>query len=436
MDIFILLIFTAILVGCIAADISILIALAAGYFLFALYSVKKGFSVKNVLLMSLEGILSAKNILITFMLIGILTALWRACGTIPSIVSYSMGVVRAELIIPITFLLNCMVSFLTGTAFGTAATMGCICMTVAKAMGADTLLVGGAILSGAFFGDRCSPVSTSALLVSELTHTNLYKNIKSMMKTAAVPFAASLVIYTVSGFLFSNTSSGIMPDVEKMFGNTFNLHPVTFIPAVVILVLSLAKLNVKITMGASIIISAIICASVQKMQFVQVLQYSVFGYETTDSAISSMINGGGIVSMLRVAAIVGISSSYSGIFRKTGILDSVSGLIAKVGNRLYPFAAVVLTSIVSGAVACNQTLAIMLTDQLTGSLEKDNEKFAIYLENSAVVIAPLIPWSIAGGVPIASSGSPSASVLSAFYLYLVPIWGLMIHRKKASQKRK
>lgn len=435
MDIIVLLLFVAILIGCIIADVSVLVALAAGFVLFSLYSVKKGFSIKNVMLMALEGVLSAKNILITFMLIGILTALWRASGTIPAIVCYSLKIVRKDIFVAMTFILNALVSFLTGTAFGTSATMGCICMTVAKAMGISPMLTGGAIVSGAFFGDRCSPVSTSALLVSELTHTDLYKNIKNMIKTAIVPFFITLAIYAVGGFVFSGNSSGALPDISVMFGKVFSLHPVTLIPAAVIVILSLFKLSVKLTMGMSIILSALICIALQGYDPTQILTYSVLGYTTDDMAVASMINGGGIVSMLRVAAIVSISSSYSGIFRKTGILDSVSGIIKRISDRLYPFAAVVLTSIISGAVACNQTLAIMLTDQLCSKLEDDHERFAIYLENSAVVIAPLIPWSIAGNVPITSSGSPQSALLTAFYLYLIPICGLIAFRKTKTKQR-
>ena len=432
MDILVLLAFVAILVGCIIADVSIVIALLLGYALFVLYSFKKGFTAKNVLQMSFEGLWSARNILITFMLIGILTALWRASGTIPTIVAYSMKFVKAEIFIVLTFLLCSLVSFLTGTAFGTAATMGCICMTVGKAMGADVLVTGGAILSGSFFGDRCSPVSTSALLVSELTKTNLYKNIKNMMKTALVPLAVSVAIFTSLGFITSGNASGILPDVSGLFGATFRLEAVTLLPAAVILIMSLARLNVKITMSASIVVAAVICVLVQDVPISQLFPISIFGYETANTEIASMINGGGIVSMLRAAAIVSISSCYSGIFRKTGLLEYVGRIISRIGERLSPFAAVVITAIISSCVACNQTLAIMLTNQLCSHHEKDKVRFAIYLENSAVVIAPLIPWSIAGSVPLTSSGSPSLSVLTAFYLYLVPMWSLIIFKKTKS----
>lgn len=139
---------------------------AAGICHFALYAIRKGFSLPEVLGMSAQGVRAAKNILTTFVLIGILTSLWRAGGTIPAIVCYSVRVMEPRLFLVCSFLLNCLVSFLTGTAFGSAATMGAVCMTMAAALGADPLMTGGAILSGVYFGDRCSPVSTSALLVA------------------------------------------------------------------------------------------------------------------------------------------------------------------------------------------------------------------------------------------------------------------------------
>lgn len=100
-----------------------------------------------------------------------MTALWRACGTIPYIICHAAKLLRPEVILLASFLLNCGISVLTGTSFGTAATIGVICMSMGVSEGANPLLLGGAILSGAFFGDRCSPFSTSALLVSELTKT-------------------------------------------------------------------------------------------------------------------------------------------------------------------------------------------------------------------------------------------------------------------------
>ena len=172
-----LLLFAAILIASIAAGIPIIIALLAGYAVFFIYALRRGFRPMAILGMSLSGISEARNILIAFALIGMLTATWRCAGTIPSIVCYAFGIVRPSWFLIAAFLINSLISFLTGTSFGSVATMGVICMTMGNALGISPALTGGAILSGIFFGDRCSPVSTSALLVADITKTGIFGNI-------------------------------------------------------------------------------------------------------------------------------------------------------------------------------------------------------------------------------------------------------------------
>ena len=187
--------FSLILVVCLLFRLPTLYALFAGLILFSGYALKKGNPPKKILSMLISGILTAKNILIVFVLIGMMTALWRACGTIPFIICHAAKLLRPEVILLVSFLLNCALSVLTGTSFGTAATIGVICMAMGVSAGASPLLLGGAILSGAFFGDRCSPFSTSALLVSELTKTSIFDNIKNMVRTAWFPFLLTCILY-------------------------------------------------------------------------------------------------------------------------------------------------------------------------------------------------------------------------------------------------
>ncbi|MEI3244271.1 MAG: Na+/H+ antiporter NhaC family protein [Holdemanella sp.] len=135
-----------------------------------------------------------------------------------------------------------------------------------------------------------------------------------------------------------------------------------------------------------------------------------------------MLAGGGLVSMLPVCAIVLISSTYSGLLEGTGLIARLKGLLPGVARRLTPFGAVLTTAVVTCGIACNQALPVMLTNQLCGRYHPDRQKMAIDLENTVIVIAPLIPWSIAGAVPIASVGAPAACVLAAFYLWFLPLW--------------
>lgn len=428
MEMLFLSLFAVVLTVFVIFDWSIVLALLVGLFLFSLYARLKGNTVKAICRMIIDGAKTSKNILIVFCLVGILTALWRDSGTIPTIISYTVGLINPKSFIFMTFLLCCLVSFLIGTSFGSAATMGVICVTMGAAMGANPVLTGGAMLSGVLFGDRCSPVSTSALLVSELTGTSIYENIKRMFKTATVPFAVTSLVYIASGF-FSHTGES-EPDIAQLFAKEVEITPFALIPAAVILVLALLKVKTRYSMLCSIVAAFFVSLFVQKTEITDLLECMITGYKATLPELSSMFDGGGLTSMIRVVLIVCISSAYSGIFNATGMLTNLIEKLEKLSQKTGSFAVTVFVSVFTSMISCNQTLAIILSDSLCSKLEKDKEQFAIDLENSVVVIAPLIPWSIAGAVPLTSAGAPTASLFAACYLYLLPLWYLFVRRKK------
>lgn len=417
------------LLVCIGFNLSLLYALLFGFALFFLYGLMKKNTVKHMIQMSFKGIKTVKNILIIFFMIGILTAVWRASGTISFIIYYCTKLIIPEAFILITFLLCCMLSVLTGTAFGTAATIGVICMMMANAIGANEILVGGAILSGIYFGDRCSPMSTSALLVSELTGTNIYKNIQLMIKTSIVPFIFTCAVYLSLGFLWSGKSASL--EIRNVFADNFNLHWLTILPAVIIIVLSIFKVNVKITMALSIIIGSIICILIQKVEVTALFKMFITGYHSSNEKLAGMLNGGGIQSMLKVSAIVCLSSSYASIFEGTGLLEGIKKHINSLSNIVTPFGSIAITSFFTSMISCNQTLTIILTHQLCNKVTSDNYKMANSLENTAVVIAPLIPWSIAGAVPLATISAPTSCILAACYLYMLPVYNFFLSRARS-----
>ena len=425
METMVLLLFAGILTGCVLLNLPILLALVMGLALFFSYGLLRHHTLPSLLKMALSGVRTVKNILLLFLLIGLLTALWRTAGTIPAIVCCAAELIHPSLMVLMAFLLNCLVSFLTGTAFGTAATMGVISMTMAVSMGIAPSLAGGAILSGAYFGDRCSPVSTSALLVSELTGTDIFENIREMVKTALFPFLFTCGIYGALGLV----SAPGVPEgegVQSLFAAQFRLGWIPLLPAVLILVLALGKVNVKRSISLSILAALIISLFYQGAEPLPLLRAALLGYRCPESALAVMLNGGGVLSMAKPAAIVCLSSCYAGIFEGTGLLNHLKAGIRRLSGRVCVFACILGTSAAASVVACNQTLTIMLTEQICRELEPDRKKLAIALENTAVVIPPLIPWSIAGAVPLASIGAPSASLLLACYLYILPLWNLFV----------
>ena len=430
-----ILLFSLSLITCLLLKFSVVYALVTGYIIFIIYGLIKRHNLIILIKKSFEGVLTVKNILLVFILIGMITALWRASGTIAFIVYMGSKLVSPSILILLTFLLCSILSVLIGTSLGTAATMGVICASIGKTMGVNPYYVGGAVLSGIYFGDRCSPMSTSALLIAELTKTNLYTNIKLMIKTSIIPFIVTCLFYLLLGF--KSTISNISVNVTEIFKQNYNLNIIVIIPAILIVILSILKINVKKTMLVSIVISFIIAIFIQRDSIVVLINYCIFGYHHPNERLNLMMKGGGILSMVNVSLIVGISSSYSGIFKETKMLVSLKKYLKDFSKKTSSYFVIFLSSIISGAIACNQSLGTILTNELCGELV-EKQKMAIILENTIVLLAGLIPWNIAMEVPLKAIDVGIMAGVYAFYLYFLPLWNLILgvieERNKKSYK--
>ena len=430
-----ILLFSLSLITCLLLKFSVVYALVIGYIIFIIYGLIKRHNLIILIKKSFEGVLTVKNILLVFILIGMITALWRASGTIAFIVYMGSKLISPSILILLTFLLCSILSVLIGTSLGTAATMGVICVSIGKTMGVNPYYVGGAVLSGIYFGDRCSPMSTSALLIAELTKTNLYTNIKLMIKTSIIPFIVTCLFYLLLGF--KSTISNISANVTEIFKQNYNLNIIVIIPAILIVILSILKINVKKTMLVSIVISFIIAIFIQRDSIVALINYCIFGYHHPNERLNLMMKGGGILSMVNVSLIVGISSSYSGIFKETKMLVSLKKYLKDFSKKTSSYFVIFLSSIISGAIACNQSLGTILTNELCGELV-EKQKMAIILENTIILLAGLIPWNIAMDVPLKTLDVGFMSGFFAFYLYFLPLWNLFLgvieERNKKSYK--
>ena len=422
-SIIVILLFSLSLIVCLLLKYSVVYALIVGYIIFITYGFMKGHNLIVLIKKSFEGVLTVKNILLVFVLIGMITALWRASGTIAFIVYIGSKLISPSILILLTFLLCSILSVLIGTSLGTAATMGVICFSIGKAMGINPYYVGGAVLSGIYFGDRCSPMSTSALLIAELTKTNLYTNIKLMIKTSIIPFVMTCLFYLFLGF--NSTVSNISVNVTEIFKQNYNLNIIVIIPAILIIILSILKINVKKTMLVSIIISFIIAMFIQRDSIVVLINYCIFGYHHPNEKLNLMMKGGGILSMVNVSLIVGISSSYSGIFKEIKMLVSLKGYLKDFSKKTSNYFVIFISAIISGAIACNQSLGTILTNELCGELV-EKQKMTIILENTVILLVGLIPWNIAMGVPLKTIGVGFMSGFFAFYLYFLPLWNLFL----------
>lgn len=414
---------------------SILYSLLLGLICFTWISLRRGYRLKDLLEMMLKGGTKSLIVIKIFVLIGIITAVWRACGTISFIVYYGMAFMSAQYFILSAFVLCCLVSFLLGTSFGTVGTIGVVLIVLAKSGNVDINTAAGAIIAGAYFGDRCSPMSSSANLVAALTNTKLYTNIENMMKTSVLPFGLSIV-----GYLYLSHQNPLAfydNQIGTEILNSFDISLVVLFPAVIILLLAAFRVDVKLSMTVSIVSGIVIGLFVQNISPIQMLEYIFIGYSMDKSGFfAEIIQGGGLYSMLKVSLIVLISSTYSGIFEGTGLLREIEHFFEKLSKKIKVYPTLILSSIATAAFSCNQTLAVMLTHQFQHKIyakkRLSNSQLAVDMENTVILISALIPWNIAGAVPAAALSADAGFIPYAFYLFLVPITNLVIRSMAAS----
>lgn len=393
----------------------------AGFILLALF---RGYSLPCLLSMMLKSSRQSLPVIWIFALIGIITAVWRACGTIPFIVYYGISYLSEQFFVLAAFILSSMMSVLLGTSFGTVGTMGVILMVLAKSGHVDVNVAAGAIIAGAYLGDRCSPMSSSANLVAVLTRTRLYLNLENMLKTSVLPFLLTCAGYTF--FSLKHPLIGGNNPIVAAIPQSFDLNPVVLVPAVLILALAAIRIDVKISMSLSSLVGMAIALFIQQVGLTELLGYLATGYRLDQPGpLSAVIQGGGLLSMLPVSLIVLISAAFSGLFAGTGLLRDIELAYELISRKAGIYAGTVITSFATAAFGCNQTLAVMLTHQLThGTYEKkrlNRYRLALDLENTVIVISPLIPWNIAGAVPAAALSADSGFIPYALYLFFVPL---------------
>lgn len=406
------------------------------FLLLIVYSLYRGNTIKSIAEISYLNGKKVVNVVKIFALVGAITSAWILSGTIPGIVYYGLELMNPSYFYVLSFIITCIVSFLLGSSFGTASTVGICLITIARALQVDIDIAIGTIMSGAYFGDRCSPVSSSASLVATLTETKLYTNIKNMIKTSIVPFTLTIILYLMIPFKYSGelTKNPMAIEIE----NSFNLNILIFIPVIIILLGAGFKINVKLTMITSILTAIFIAVFLQEYSITSTLKMILLGVNLNrGNLIKGILKGGGIISMWRAIVIVYVSCCMSGIINQVKLLDLLDQKIEKIVNRTKIFITTILVATVTAALGCTQSIAVVMTSEIMRKSYKklgiSDEELAIDIENTCITISPMIPWNIASLIPATIMGATSYAYLGySFYLYLIPLSSLVFYMKKKS----
>lgn len=429
-------VFMAFMIACLTLKITMALALVAGLAGFTLVALRRGFPLKEVLRMCLKGMRESLVVALVMLLIGCLTSLWRQSGTIAYFTYHGVRLIPPQIFVLAAFLLSALMSYALGTSFGVAGTIGVILMTIARASGVPAAPVGGAIFSGLYFGDRGSPVASSASLVANETHTEVGENFRRMLPSSLLPMALCAAFYALLSLFIrpESVDSALLKDFEA----EFQLSPWCLLPTVLMLALAFAGVRIKRVMAIDIAVSFALTPILQGVAPLDALRMMVLGYAPQSAALAPILSGGGVISMLEVVLLLLLSSGCAGVFEGTRMLASVEGVFARLCRRIGRFPAMVVASLGACAVFCNQTIGVIMCRQCMGgnydATPQGRVELMLDIENSVVVLAGLVPWCIACSVPLKMLGCGVSALPFAAYLYLLPLcWHVKTRMRSAER---
>ena len=415
--------------ACLALGWPLLWAMLLGLGLFTLTGLHRGFSLRTLWGFAWEQGRKMCSVLLIYVLIGVITALWRSAGTIAWFIYYGLQFITPQLFVLVAFGLTCFLSYALGTSFGVVGTAGIILMALARSGGVSTSVVAGAILAGAYFGDQCSPASSSATLVAAATGTKLYENLRGMHRTGWLPLLLSTGVYAVLSV--THPIAAVDGALLGELAEAFRLSLWTVMPALMILVLPLCRVPIRWAMTASSAAALAVTVLVQGLPLSEALRAAAAGYAGPAGALQTILSGGGAVSMLTAIVLAISTGLYAGLLGGLGVLEGIRSLAGRAAERAGRFPACAGVCALCGMVFCNQTTSAVVATQL---LEKSyrrgggNGELALDIENSGIVLSPLIPWNISVSIPLGMLGAGISAIPYAVLLYMIPLCYLLTKR--------
>ncbi len=379
-----------------------------------------------------EKIAKVMPALLILVTVGMLIGSWMAGGTIPMLIYYGLEVVSPQYIYITALVVTSIVAICTGTSWGSAGTIGVAFMGVALGLpGVNVAIVAGAVISGAYFGDKLSPLSDSTNLAAAVTRVDLFAHIRHLLWTTVPSWAIAAVVTLVAGLvLYTPTTPGGSDQVAAINGalsSAFTWNPLLLVPVVIIIVGSMRKMPtipVMITSSAVAMVNAI---TLQGFSAADTFNAAVTGFSTdmlgdgfdlgpAASDIMRLLNRGGMASMMSTLLIAFCALCFAGILSCMGSLDVIVGnLLRVVKSTGSLIVATIATGALTIATTCNGQVSVLLPGELLRpayirrGLHPKN--LGRTVEDAGTIIEPILPWTAAGAYMAATLGVATIAYL-------------------------
>lgn len=368
-----------------------------------------------------------------FFLIGILISSWIAGGTIPVLMNAGIQLVGTSWFYVIVFIITAIIGTAMGSSLTTSATIGVVFISMAEAMDISLAITAGAIVSGAFFGDKMSPLSDTTNIASSIVEVDLFDHIKNMAWTTVPAFLISLILFAVLSPT-GQPGTGNMESYQEGLNASGLLHWSGWIPILLLIVLTIFKSPAFLTLASSSLTATVIAGLAGNIAWAEFgfVWFSGYTADTGVEAVDSMLTRGGMESMLFTVSLVLLALGLGGLLFTTGIIPS---LLYAFQEKLTQLRTITLTTAFTGIGANvligEQYLSILLTGEAYKEVYDRagiaRKKLSRTLEDAGTVINPLVPWSVCGVFLADVLGVPVLSYLPyAFFCLLSPLLTILI----------
>lgn len=395
------------------------IALLFATFAAALIGLKNGYNWKKLEDAMIEGITLSLGAILILLMVGALIGTWLLSGTVPTLIYYGLQVINPSWFYAASCLICGIVAMSIGSSWTTAATIGVALLGVATGLGLEQTVTAGAVISGAYFGDKLSPLSETTNLAPAVVGADLFEHIQHMLWTTVPSFVIALIIFIFMGFnATASSEAGRIDEITAILQQNFNIGLEMLVPLIVLLVLAIRKMPAfpAISIGAVLgAVWAVLFQSDLIASQIDISQGQLIGYfkliwttffdgfsiSTQDDNMDALLSGGGMSGMLTTTWLIMTALMFGAIMEKTGLLDvfvkSILKIVKSTGSLI---TATIATCIGTNVIAADQYIAIVVPGRMfkeeyaNRGLKPVN--LSRTLEDGGTITSPLIPWNTCG----------------------------------------
>lgn len=381
------------------------IPMLIGVLIASLVALKIGYSWKFIENSMIKGISQAMQSIIILAIIGVLIGIWILAGVVPTMIYYGLMILKPSIFLVATVLITSITSLATGTSWGTAGTMGIALMGIASGLGIPAPVTAGAVLSGAYFGDKMSPLSDTTNLAPAMAGTDVFTHIKAMFKPTLLAYGLTLLIFGFLSLKYKGASADLsnVDVIANGLKESFTISPILLLAPLVVIISIAKKLPAVPGISLGIIIAAILGPIYQGVNFGDILSAGLNGYvsNTGLEAVDKLLTTGGLNNMMSSISLTIIAMMFGGIAEETGILEAiVKKFLHRVQSVVGLVISTILTCFFTNATMPEQYISIVVPGRMFKNEYKDRKidprLLSSTLESGGTVTSAMIPWNTCG----------------------------------------